>query len=87
MYRQSALPSHNTKRVTEVFHSNDTPHFCLLAIHLQIKFLLDEVRDGFADALGGSFTLAEDDAVIRVADETMSSSFKFLVEFIQHDIA
>lgn len=54
---------------------------------VQVKFLLDKVRDGFADTTGGSFALAEDDAVVCIADKAQASSFEFLVEFVQHDIA
>ena len=87
MDTQSALPAHNIKGISEVLHAYNTPHFGLLAVHLQIEFLLDEGRNGFADASGGPFALAEDDAVIRISDETQSSPFEFLVELIQHDIA
>ena len=48
------------ERVAEELHLACNAHFRLLAIHLQVKFLLDELRDAFTYAFRPSSALAED---------------------------
>ena len=48
------------ERVAEELHSACAAHLRLLAIHLQVKFLLDELCDTFAHSLRSALALAED---------------------------
>ena len=48
------------ERVAEELHLVCLTHFRLLSIHLQMKFLLDELRDSFAYAFRASSAFAED---------------------------
>ena len=76
---QTAFSTHDAEGIAEIFHSDNTAHLGLLAVHLQVKMLLDKGRDGLADTMGGSLALTEDYAVVCVADEAQSSPFEFLV--------
>jgi len=48
------------ERVAKELHTAYIAHFRLLSIHLQMKFLLDELRDAFAYAFRASSAFAED---------------------------
>lgn len=59
----------------------DTAYAGFISVHFEEEFSLYELRDAFAYPFGRSRTLAEDDAVIGIAHERKSASFKFAVEF------
>ncbi len=57
--KPSACPR-PVERVAEELHSTYVAHFSLLSVHLQMKFLLDELRDAFAHSFRASLAPAED---------------------------
>ena len=59
----------------------------LLAVHLQEKLLLDETADTLADSFGGTRTLAEDNAIVGIADKRKTTAFEFAVKLVEHDVA
>ena len=58
----------------------------LFAVYFEVEFLLYEVRDAFFDALGRSWSLAEDYAVICVAYKRMSALLQLFVKFVENYI-
>ncbi len=63
------------ERVAEELHSACIAHFRLLAIHLQVKLLLDELRDAFTYSFRSPLALAKDETVIRIAHKRVTAPF------------
>ena len=74
------------ERVTEELDVHHTACDGLVPIDFKVEFLLYEVRDAFFDALGRSWSLAEDYTIIGITYERMSAFLQLLVEFIKNDV-
>ena len=88
-FRMDAKPSNITRFIERVTKELDVPHTArngLFAIDFEVEFLLYEVRDAFFDALGRSWSLAEDYAVICVAYKRMSALLQLFVKFVENYI-
>ena len=59
----------------------------LFAVYFEVEFLLYEVRDAFFDALGRSWSFAEDYAIVSVTHERMSALLQLFVKFVENYIA
>ena len=74
------------ERVTEELDAHHTTCDGLFTVDFEVKFLLYEVRDAFFDALGRSWSFAEDYAIVSVTHERMSAFLQLLVKFIENYI-
>ena len=85
-----AKPSNTARshieRVSEELYVPHTACYGLFAVDFKVEFLLYEVRDAFFDALGCSWSLAEDYTIIGITYKRMSSFLQLLVEFIKNDV-
>ena len=74
------------ERVAEELHSACIAHFRLLAIHLQVKLLLDELRDAITHSLRSPLAPAKDETVIRIAHKRVTAPFQFLIQLVEYNI-
>ena len=84
---QASLSLSCVEGVAKVFLTVHAPYMGLLAVHLQEKLLLDETADTLADSFGGTRTLAEDNAIVGIADKRKTTAFEFAVKLVEHDVA
>ena len=74
------------ERVSKELYVLHTTCDGLFAIDSKVEFLLYEVRDALLDALGRSWSLAEDYTIIGITYKRMSAFLQLLVEFIKNDV-
>ena len=55
-------------------------------VRLEEQLPFDEPDDGFAGTLGRSLGLAEDHAVVGVANEAMAPLLQLAVKLVEHDV-
>ena len=74
------------ERVSKELDVPNTTCNGLFAIDFEVEFLLYEVRDTFFDALGRSWSFAEDYAIVSVTHERMSALLQLFVKFVENYI-
>ena len=87
MDAQASLSLSCVEGVAEVLLSVHAAYVGLLAIHLQKEFLLNETTDALAYPLGCSWTFAENNAIVGIADKRQTTTVKFTVKLIEHYVA
>ena len=79
---EMAFPVLAVEAISKVFHLADVRHMRLFPIHFQEEFPFDVSSDAFQGSLGASSALAENHAIISIADEFVPASFQFLVKLV-----
>ena len=87
VYLETAFSVLAVEAVAKVFHVADVRHMRFSPIHFQEEFPFDVLGDAFQGSLGASPALAENHAVVSIADEFVPAPLQFLVELVQHDVA
>ena len=87
MDAQASFAPSCVKGVAKVLLTVHAPYMGLLAVHLQEKLLLDVTADTLADSFGGTRTLAEDNAIVGIADKRKTTAFEFAVKLVEHNVA
>ena len=87
MDAQASLSLSCVKGVAKVLLTVHAAYMGLLAVHLQEKLLFNVTADAFADPFGCTRTLAKDDAIVGVTDKRKTTTFKFAVKLVEHNVA
>jgi hypothetical protein len=74
------------KREPEKLAASGLPHAALLLVHHELQLLREKTLHRNKDSLGTTVALHEDHEVVRIADETQTSAFQFLVQVVQQDV-
>jgi hypothetical protein len=61
-------------------------HPALLFINLELELLLKKAPDAFHHPFSCTLALYQDNKIVRIANESMATHLKLLVQVIQHDI-
>ena len=84
---QASFAPSCVKGVAKVLLTVHAAYMGLLAVHLQEKLLLDKTADALTDSFGCTRTLAEDNAIVGVADKRKTTAFEFAVKLVKHNVA
>lgn len=84
--QSAALAIADVEAVAKEFQSVDVGTFGLFAVHTELQSTFYELDDVLSHALSGSSALAEDKTAVGIASEWVSSSFDFLIEFVEDDV-
>ena len=87
MDAQASLSLSCVEGVAKVLLPVHAAYMGLLAVHLQEQFLFDVTADAFADPFSGAGTLAENNAVVGIADKGQAAAFEFAVKLGEHGVA
>ena len=87
MDAQASFSPSCVERVAEVLLAVHAAYMGLLTVHLQEKLLLDVTADAFAYPFSSTRTLAENDAIVSITDKRKTTTFKFAVKLVEHNIA
>ena len=87
MDAQVSSPPSCVERVAEVLLAVHAAYMGLLTVYLQEKLLLDVTADAFAYPFSSTRTLAENDAIVSITDKRKTTTFKFAVKLVEHNVA
>jgi len=73
----------DSKRIPQKLHPSDIRDTCFLTIHPEKQLVLNVRRDILQCPFSGAFALAENQHIVRITDELMTSALQFVVEFVQ----